>query len=95
MAGHPLWHVHFTSTSPSWLNQVKRHFALLTEKQLHRWVHRSRHELEQAIRNYIDTVNDNPRPTWTKSPDVILATVKQFCLRTLDAAQRQTEIIKT
>ena len=52
--------------------------------------------LEQAIRRYIDTVNDNPRPfRWTKSADDILGTIKRFCLRTLKTAERQKEIIKT
>ena len=96
LARHPRWHVHFTPTGASWLNQVERFFALLTEKQLRRGVHRSTQELEHAIRRYIDTVNANPRPfRWTKSADDILATIKRFCLRTLDTAQRQKEIIKT
>ena len=80
----------------AWLNQVERFFALLTEKQIRRGVHRSTQELEQAIRNYIDTVNADPRPfRWTKSADDILATIKRFCLPTLDTAERQREIIKT
>ena len=96
LARHPRWHVHFTPTGASWLNQVERFFALLTEKQLRCGVHRSTQELEHAIRRYIDTVNANPRPfRWTKSADDILATIKRFCLRTLDTAQRQKEIIKT
>ena len=95
LARHPRWHVHFTPTAASWLNQVERFFALLTEKQLRRGVHRSTRELEHAIRHYIDTVNADPRPfRWTKSADDILDTIKRFCLRTLDTAQRQTEIIR-
>ena len=83
LAGHPRWHVHFTPTGASWLNQVEHFFALLTEKQIRRGVHRSTHELEHAIRRYIDTVNANPQPfRWTKSADDILATMKRFCLRT-------------
>ena len=96
LAGHPRWQVHFTPTGASWLNQVERCFALLTGKQLRRGVHRSTQELEQAIRTYIDTVNTNPRPfRWTKSAADILATIKRFCLRTLETAERQREIIKT
>ena len=69
---------------------------MLTDKQLRRGVHRSTQELEQAIRDYIDTVNANPRPfRWTRSADDILATIKRFCLRTLDTAQRQHELGKT
>ena len=90
--------IHFTRQHRAfgWLNQVERFFALLTEKQIRRGVHRSTQELEQAIRNYIDTVNADPRPfRWTKSADDILATIKRFCLPTLDTAERQREIIKT
>ena len=95
-ARHPRWHIHFTPTSASWLNQVERFFALLTEKQLRRGVHRSTRELEDAIRAYIDTVNANPRPfRWTKPADDILATIKRFCLRTLEIAQTQSQIIET
>ena len=49
-AKRPRWHVHFTPTSASWLNQVERFFANLTDKQLRRGVHRSTRELEAAIR---------------------------------------------
>ncbi len=90
------WHVHFTPTGASWLDQVERFFAALTEKQLRRAVHRATREPEQAIRDHIDTVNANPRPfRWTRSADDILATIKRFCLRTLDTAQRQKKISKT
>ena len=61
-ARRPRWHVHFTPTSASWLNQVERFFAELTEKQIRRGVHRSTAELEQAILHYIDTVNEDPKP---------------------------------
>jgi len=95
-ARHPRWHVHFTPTGASWLNQVERFFALLTEKQLRRGVHRSTGELERAILDYIDTVNTDPRPfRWTKSADDILATIKRFCLQTLQIADHQSEIIRT
>jgi transposase len=95
-ARHPRWHIHFTPTGASWLNQVERFFALLTEKQLRRGVHRSTQELETAILDYIDTVNADPKPfRWTKSADDILATIKRFCLRTLEIAENQTKILKT
>ena len=48
LAKRPRWHVHLTPTSSSWLNQVERFFALLTEKQIRRGVHRSVDELEEA-----------------------------------------------
>ena len=95
-ARHPRWYVHFTPTGASWLNQVERFFARLTEKRRRRGVHRSTQELEQAILRYIDTVNDDPKPfRWTKSATDIFATIKRCCLRTLEIADQQNQIIKT
>jgi transposase len=37
----PRWHVHFTPTGASWINQVERFFALITDKQIRRGTHRS------------------------------------------------------
>ena len=86
-AKRPRWHVHFTPTSASWLNQVERFFAELTDKQIRRGVHRSTGELERAIIDYIETVNENPKPfRWHKTADEILASIKRFCLRTLETA---------
>lgn len=53
LARHPHWHVHFTPTSASWINQVERWFAELTRKQLQRGVHRSVAELEADIVAFI------------------------------------------
>ncbi len=81
-ARHPRWQAHYTPTSASWINQVERFFALLTEKQLRRGVHRSTKELEAAILRYMDTVNADPKPfRWTKSADDILALNQAFLPR--------------
>jgi transposase len=81
-ARHQRFHVHFTPTSASWLNQVERWFATLTEKQIRRGTHRSTQELERAIRQYLEINNANPKPfNWTKSADAILASIERFCLR--------------
>ncbi len=83
------WHPHFTPTSASWINQVERFFALLTEQQIKRAAHRSTKELQAAITTYIETRNVDPKPfRWTKSADDILAAVQRFCHRTL-AVQAQ------
>jgi len=80
---HPRFHVHFTPTSASWLNQVERWFAMLTTKQIRRGTHRSTRQLEDAIRSYLDTYNADPKPfAWAKSADDILASIERFCLRT-------------
>ena len=60
--------MHHTPTYSSWLNQVERWFALLTDKQLRRGAHRSIQALEKDIRDWIAHWNQNPQPfTWTKS----------------------------
>ena len=65
----PRFHVHFTPTGSSWINQVERWFGLLTDKLLRRGVHTSVQALEQDVRAWIDTWNTNPRPfTWTRCP---------------------------
>ena len=89
-AARPRWHVQRTPTSASWLNQVERFFALLTEKALRRGVHRSVAELEASIEAYIAATNADPKPfRWTKSADDILAAVQRFCSRTLDVHAAQ------
>jgi transposase len=78
------WHPHYTPTSSSWINQVERFFALLSDQQIKRGAHRSTAELEAAIETYIDTRNADPKPfRWTKSADHILETIERFCRRTL------------
>jgi transposase len=80
---HPRFHTHFTPTYSSWLNQVERWFAELTEKWLRRETHRSVRELEDSLRLYLAAYNENPRPfVWVKSADEILASIKRFCVRT-------------
>jgi transposase len=83
------WHMHFTPTSSSWINQVERFFALLTDQQIKRGAHRSTAALEAAIAAYIDARNADPKPfRWTKTADDILASIERFCHRTI-AVQAQ------
>jgi len=79
------WHRHFTPTSASWINQVERFFALLSDKQIKRGAHRSVGELVVAIQAFIDGCNADPKPfRWVKTADDILAAIERFCRRTLD-----------
>ena len=84
LARRPRWHVHFTPTSASWVNQVERFFAILTERQIRRGVHRNLDALHKAITSFLDRHNDNPKPfRWTKSANDILASVERFCIRNM------------
>ena len=82
---HPRFVLHFTPTHASWLNQVERWFAGLTEQQLRRGSHRSKKELRAAIEAYIAKTNGKPTPfVWVKSADQILRSIARFAQRTLD-----------
>lgn len=91
-AKRPRWHVHYTPTAASWINQFERLFALLTERAPRRGVFRSVTDLEAAIEAYIDATNADPKPfRWTKAADDILAS-QRFCLRTLGATVKKKRI---
>lgn len=78
------WHLHFTPTSASWLNQVERFFSEITTRRIRRGVFRSVPALEQAIRDYLAHRNTKPRPfIWAATADSILGKIKRHCERTL------------
>ena len=83
---HPEYHLHFTPTSASWLNQVERFFAAITEDRIRRGVFTSVPQLERAITDYLAEHNENPRPfAWTADADAILERIKRVCERTSDS----------
>jgi transposase len=82
LAAHPRFHMHFTPTYSSWLNQVERWFGLLTDKQLRRGAHRSVQALEKDIRTWIEMWNTDPQPfLWTKTADEILDRLASYLQR--------------
>jgi transposase len=86
LLNRPRYHLHFTPTHASWLNQVERWFALLTDRQIKRASHASVQELEDAIREFIKVHNQHPKPfRWTKTADQILASIARFATSTLAA----------
>jgi transposase len=79
---HPAFAPHFTPTSSSWLNQIERFFAQITERRIRRGAFRGVAELEQAIDDYLRAHNRRPRPfVWTKSADLILHKVRKLAER--------------
>jgi transposase len=81
---HPRYHLHFTPTHSSWINQVERWFALLSQRQIKRASHHSVRELELAIEQFITAHNENPKPfIWTKSADQILENLRRFAAETV------------
>ena len=59
---HPRFHMHFTPTSSSWINQVERWFGYLTDQLIRRGNHTSAQALEADIRTWVQGWNQNPRP---------------------------------
>ena len=85
-ARRPRYHVHFTPTSASWLNQVERFFGLLTDRRIRRGSCGSVRQLESAIRDYLTHHNQNAKPfAWTANADSILKKIARFCVRTSDS----------
>jgi transposase len=79
LARRPRFHIHFTPTGSSWINQVERWFGLLTDKMIRRGVHKSVQALEADIRKWIEHWNEDPRPfTWTKTADEILNSLAEY-----------------
>lgn len=71
---HPRFHFHFTPTGSSWLNQIETWFGILTTRRIRRGVFKSVKELTDAIKQYIEANNKNPRSfVWIKTANEILA----------------------
>jgi transposase len=82
LAKHPRFHMHFTPTGSSWINQVERWFGFLTDQMITRGTHRSVQALEKDIRAWIADWNTHPRPfLWTKTAEEILESLARFCRR--------------
>ena len=78
-AVHPRYHVHFTPTSSSWLNQIERWFAEITSKRIRRGTFRSVRELIGAIESYIRENNDKPNPfAWTATASSIVRKIRKY-----------------
>ena len=82
LAAHPRFHVHYTPTYSSWINQVERWFAYLTEDLLRRGDHRGVQALEKDIRTWVTAWNQNPKPfIWTKTAEQILESLGRLIQR--------------
>jgi transposase len=86
------YHLHFTPTSSSWLKELERWFAKITEQRLRRGVFKSADELIAAIDDYSVANNRNPMPfVWTATAELILDRVAALCKRTNRPASWQRE----
>lgn len=82
LANRPRWHMHFVPTYSSWLNQVERFFAIITDKAIRRGSFTSVKELTTKIDNFVSQYNHNCKPfTWAATADSILAKLARLCGR--------------
>jgi transposase len=80
LAERSRYHVHFTPTYSSWLNQVERWFGILTGREIRRGSFTSAKELVQRIEAFVAAYNARSRPfTWTATVDGILGKVARIC----------------
>jgi len=77
---HPRFHIHFTPTYSSWLNQVERWFGLITQKAIRRGSFSSVKELVTKIDYFVEHYNAHSRPfVWTATAASILAKIQRLC----------------
>jgi len=80
LARRPRFHLHFTPTYSSWLNQVERWFALITNQAIRRGSFDSVTDLKRKISEFVDHYNQHPRPfMWTATAESILAKLERLC----------------
>ena len=72
------WHLHFTPTSPSWLNLIETWFSILTRRALTNTSFGSKRDLVEVIDTWTSFWNDNPEPfIWTTNAQDIIAKVRR------------------
>jgi putative transposase len=80
LARRPRYHVHYTPTYSSWLNQVEIWFNLITQRAIRRGTFKSVHQLVEKIDAFVKTYNTQASPfIWTATADSILEKVKRLC----------------
>lgn len=82
LARHPRFHTHFTPTYSSWLNQVERWFAIVTDRAIRRGSFASVAQLKRKIMTFVDAYNETATPfRWTATADSIFAKLQRLCGR--------------
>jgi transposase len=80
LAKRPRYHVHFTPTYASWLNQVERWFGIITQRAIRRGSFSSVKELVAKIQLFVDHYNKTASPfVWTATAKSILDKIARLC----------------
>ena len=80
LAQRPRFHVHYTPTYASWLNQVERWFGIITQRAIRRGSFSSVKELIAKIEQFVEAYNKTKAPfNWTATADSILEKLQRLC----------------
>jgi len=80
LADRPRFHVHYTPTYASWLNQVEIWFNIITQRAIRRGSFRSVKDLVKAIAHFVTAYNARSAPfVWTATADSILQKIQRLC----------------
>lgn len=79
IAARPRYHVHFTPTYSSWLNQVEIWFNIITQKAIRRGSFKSVKQLTDKIKLFVESYNSSAKPfVWTATADSIINKIGRF-----------------
>jgi transposase len=79
LAARPRFHVHYTPTYSSWLNQVETWFHLITQRAIRRGTFRSVRDLVEKIETFVKHYNRRCHPfAWTATADSILEKLERL-----------------
>lgn len=80
LAAHPRYHVHYTPTYASWLNQVEIWFGIITQRAIRRGVFRSVRKLIEKIEEFVEHYSQESHPfVWVATADSILEKIERLC----------------
>jgi putative transposase len=80
LAARPRYHMHYTPTYSSWLNQVEIWFNLITQQAIRRGTFHSVKDLTKKIEAFVSQYNPKSKPfAWTATADSILKKVERLC----------------
>ena len=80
LTARPRYHVHYTPTYASWLNQVEIWFNIITQRAIRRGSFRSVKDLIANIERFVDHYNPKSKPfVWTATAESILQKIERLC----------------
>lgn len=80
LAARSRYHLHFTPTYASWLNQVEIWFNLITQQAIRRGTFHSVKDLTRKIDLFVSHYNSKSQPfVWTATADSILQKINRLC----------------